>query len=115
LLDNENDRLNQYHASIDYIDSNPIKEEALNLEKFKKSTERIFKKSNLTIIMFQQLSLLKMKNDNLNEKANMINDLAEENVNKEILESLTNNIDLFDDSCKSKKNISFTYLFNKKL
>jgi hypothetical protein len=59
--------------------------------------------------MFQQLSYLITKNDDINnkEKANMINEISEENINKEILESLIDNVN-FDqmDSSSNKSNRS---------
>jgi hypothetical protein len=55
--------------------------------------------------MFQKLSQLKMKNDNINDiqNENMFNEMTEENLDKEILESLTNNIEFINKDLQSNK------------
>lgn len=96
------DKLNDSQVSVYYVDRDPLRNEVAKLERNKKIVDKILKKSSPTIIMFQQLTQLKIKNNKLYEETNNLdnlnlnNNFPEDNNDKEILESLTNNIEFIE-------------------
>lgn len=117
------DKLNDSQVSVYYVDRDPLRNEVAKLERNKKIVDKILKKSSPTIIMFQQLTQLKIKNNKLYEETNNLdnlnlnNNFPEDNNDKEILESLTNNIefierekDLMSNNSKRRRKNKIFYL-----